>query len=198
MTYINGDLGSKSEFSSAFNQSKPNVIINVASPDAMTPGAEIFERCNILGVQNIIECAQERGIRILVHTSSSEVIQFSYRDLIWAKEDWPMPESPVDGSIYAKTKSIGEGIVLKANRQKGLLTTAIRLTTLFGEGDVVLTRHFIELGRSGSIKYQVGSGKNFYDFIYAGNAAEGHVLAAQVRPRNLQSIFLKAQRLIHS
>ncbi|KAF2792462.1 putative sterol-4-alpha-carboxylate 3-dehydrogenase, decarboxylating [Melanomma pulvis-pyrius CBS 109.77] len=187
VTYISGDLGSKSELSSAFDQSQPNVIMNVASPDAMTPGTEIFERCNILGVQNIIECAQEHGVRILVHTSSSEVIQSSYRDLIWAKEDWPMPESPVDGSIYAKTKSIGEGIVLKANRQKGLFTTAIRLTTMFGEGDVVLTRHSIELGRSGSIKYQVGAGKNFYDFIYAGNAAEGHVLAAQALLRAAHS-----------
>jgi sterol-4alpha-carboxylate 3-dehydrogenase (decarboxylating) len=74
------------------------------------------------------------------------------------------------GSVYAKTKSVGEGIVLRANRQKGLLTTAIRLTTLFGEGDVVLTKHFLELAKTGKIKYQVGGGKNFYDFIYAGNA----------------------------
>lgn len=82
------------------------------------------------------------------------------------------------GSVYAKTKSIGEGLVLRANRQKGLLTTAIRLTTLFGEGDVVLTKHILESAKTGKIKYQVGGEKNFYDFIYAGNAAEGHTLAA--------------------
>ena len=57
----------------------------------------------------------------------------------------------------------------------------MRLTTLMGEGDIVITRHFIELGRTGRIKFQVGSGQNRYDLIYAGNAAEGHIQAAHVR-----------------
>jgi sterol-4alpha-carboxylate 3-dehydrogenase (decarboxylating) len=98
VTYIEGDLASKTETLSAFDQAKPNVIINVASPDALTPRTEAFERCNVLGVQNVIECAQECGIRVLVHSSSSEVVQDSYYDMIWATEDWAMPENPVDGT----------------------------------------------------------------------------------------------------
>jgi len=180
INYVAGDLASKSDLTAAFKSTKPNVIINVASPDAMTPDKSVFPRCNVLGVRNIIDCAQEQGIRVLVHSSSSEVIQDSYHDMIWATEDWPVLESPVNGSVYAKTKAIGEGLVLDANGQKGLFTTAIRLCTIFGEGDVVITRHFIELGKTGKIKFQVGEGKNLYDFIYAGNAAEGHLLAAQV------------------
>lgn len=180
VSYITGDLSQKDDVSMALKEANPKVIINVASPDAMTPDKSVFARCNIVGVQNIIECAQEQGVRILVHSSSSEIIQDSYHDMIWATEEWPVQEKPVNGSIYAKTKAVGEGLVLAANRQKGLLTTSIRLCTIFGEGDRVLTRHFIELGRKGTIKYQVGHGKNLYDFIYAGNAAEGHLLAAQV------------------
>lgn len=179
--YVAGDLASKTDVSSAFEIAKPDIVINTASPDAMTPGAEIFWQCNVTGVQNIISCAQERGIRILVYSSSSEVVQDGYHDIHFATEDWPVLDSPVNGSVYAKTKAIGEGIVLSANQQKGLLTTAIRLTTLFGEADMVLTRHFMQLGRSGKIKFQVGAGRNLYDFIYAGNAAEGHILAARVR-----------------
>ncbi|KAF2702971.1 putative sterol-4-alpha-carboxylate 3-dehydrogenase, decarboxylating [Pleomassaria siparia CBS 279.74] len=177
--YIAGHLSSKSDVSAAFSRTKPLILINVASPDAMTPDKRVFARCNINGVQNIVDCAQEQGIRILVHSSSSEVIQDSYYDMIWATEEWPVLENPVNGSEYAKTKAIGEKIVLAANGKKGLLTTAIRLCTIFGEGDVVITRHFIELGRSGKIRFQVGQGKNLYDFIYAGNAAEGHLLAAK-------------------
>lgn len=180
VTYITGDLGSKEAVASAFDKAKPDVIINVASPDAMTPGSKIFWRCNVTGVQNIVECAQERGIRVLVHSSSSEVVQNGYYDIDHATEDWPVLENPVNGSVYAKTKALGEGIVLKANRQRGLLTTAIRGTTLFGEGDVVITRHFMELGRTGKVRFQIGEGKNMYDFIYAGNCAEGHIQAAQV------------------
>jgi hypothetical protein len=54
------------------------------------------------------------------------------------------------------------------------------MTSLVGERDTVLQKHFIELGRSGRIKFQVGSGTNLYDFVYAGNAAEGLILAAKV------------------
>lgn len=179
--YIAGDLSQKDVVSALFKRTDPNVVINVASPDAMAPEKSAFARCNIVGVRNIIECAQEQGVRVLVHSSSSEVIQNSYYDMIWATEKWPVQENPVNGSIYAKTKAIGEGLVLAANRQRGLLTTAIRLCTLLGEGDRVLTRHFIELGRKGTIKFQIGHGRNLYDFIYAGNAAEGHLLAAKVR-----------------
>lgn len=178
--YIAGDLSQKDVVSAVFRQTIPNVVVNVASPDAMTPDKSVFARCNIIGVQNLIECAQEQGVRVLVHSSSSEVIQDSYHDMIWATEEWPVQENPVNGSTYAKTKAVGEGLILASNRQKGLLTTSIRLCTLLGEGDRVLTRHFIELGRKGTIKFQVGHGRNLYDFIYAGNAAEGHLLAAQV------------------
>lgn len=181
VTYITGDLASIEALSSAFAQASPNIIINVASPDAMTPNKDVFWRCNVIGVKNVIECAQKRGIRVLVHTSSSEVVQDGYYDIHFATEEWPVLENPVNGSVYAKTKAIGEDMVLKANRQQGLLTCAIRLTTLMGEGDIVLTKQFIKLGETGNIKFQVGAGKNAYDFIYAGNAAEGHIQAAQVR-----------------
>jgi sterol-4alpha-carboxylate 3-dehydrogenase (decarboxylating) len=187
VNYIAGDLSSKQDVASAFDIAKPNVIINTASPDAMTPNKEVFWRCNVTGVQNIIECAQERGIRILVHTSSSEVVQDGYKDLHFVTEDALVLENPVFGSVYAKTKVIGEKLVLEANRKKGLLTCAIRLTTLMGEGDVVITRHFMQLGRSGKIKFQIGSGKNKYDLVYAGNAAEGHVQAAHMLLRASES-----------
>lgn len=98
VTYIEGDLASKTETLSAFDRAKPDVIINVASPDALTLKTEVFERCNVLGVQNVIDCAQERGVRVLVHSSSSEVVQDSYYDMVWATEDWVMPENPVDGT----------------------------------------------------------------------------------------------------
>ncbi|KAH8716792.1 hypothetical protein GQ44DRAFT_775923 [Phaeosphaeriaceae sp. PMI808] len=115
VTYINGDLANKSELAAAFDVARPNVIINVASPDTMAPDKSVFARCNIVGVQNIIELAQEKRIRALVHTSSSEVIQNSYYDLVFAAEDWLVLENPVNGSVYAKTKAVDEVLLTKAN-----------------------------------------------------------------------------------
>lgn len=141
--YITGDLSSKQDVLSAFSTVRPNVIINTASPDALSPNKSVFWKCNVTGVENIIACAQEYGTRILVHTSSLEVVQDGYKDMIFVTEDALVLENPVFGSVYAKSKAIGEKLVLSANREKGLLTCAIRLATLMGEGDVVITRHFM-------------------------------------------------------
>jgi sterol-4alpha-carboxylate 3-dehydrogenase (decarboxylating) len=177
--YITGSITSREDVLSALKSANVKVIINTASPDPLVPVPRLLEEVNITGTQNVLDCAMELGIRIHVYTSSSEVVQNSYDDILMANETWPLPENPVDGAVYSKTKKIGEELVLKANGQNGLLTTAIRLCTLFGEGDRVLTKHMIELAQDGRARYHVGSGKNLYDFIYAGNAAEGHVLAAK-------------------
>lgn len=177
--YITGSITSKDDVLSALRRTNTKVIINTASPDPLVPNPRLLEEVNITGTHNVLGCAMELDIRILVYTFSSEVVQRSYDDIIMANETWPLPENPVDGAVYSKTKKIGEELVLKANGQNGLLTTAIRLCTLFGEGDRVLTKHSVEMARDGRAKYQIGTGKNLYDFIYAGNAAEGHVLAAK-------------------
>jgi sterol-4alpha-carboxylate 3-dehydrogenase (decarboxylating) len=177
--YITGSITSKEDLLTALRRTNTKVIINTASPDPLIPNPRLLEEVNIKGTQNVLDCAMELNIKILVYTSSSEVVQKSYDDIIMANETWPLPESPVDGAVYSKTKKIGEELVLKSNGQNGLFTTAIRLCTLFGEGDRVLTKHSIEMARDGRAKYHIGNGKNLYDFIYAGNAAEGHILAAK-------------------
>ncbi|TVY73574.1 Sterol-4-alpha-carboxylate 3-dehydrogenase [Lachnellula suecica] len=177
--YITGSITSRAGLLSALKNTNTKVIFNTASPDPLVPNPALLEEVNITGTQNVLECAMEFRIKVHVYTSSSEVVQNCYDDIVFANETWPLPESPVGGSVYARTKKIGEEFVLKANGQNGLLPTAIRLCTLFGEGDRVLTKHMVEMVQDGRAKYHVGSGKNLYDFIYAGNAAEGHILAAK-------------------
>lgn len=186
VTYINGDLGSKEDISSALDRAKPDVIINTASPSPIMASKKALDRCNILGVKNLIECAQERGIRVLVHTSSSEVAQESFHDLHLVKE-LPALERPVNCIDYAVSKSAGEKLVLQANQIKGLLTCAFRLATVIGEHDTLTMRHFVQMGRAGSSKFQIGNGRNLYDFIYVGNAAEAHITAARALLRTSRS-----------
>jgi len=177
--YITESITSKNELILALKRTNAKVIINTASPDPLVPISHLLEEVNIAGTQNVLDCAMECNIKILFHTSSSEVVQTSYNDIIMANETLPPHHGPVNGAVYSKTEKIGEELVLNANGQIGLLTTAIRLCTLFGEEDRVLTRHAIEMARDGRAKHHIGTGKNLYDFIYAGNAAEGHVLAAR-------------------
>lgn len=177
--YITGSITSMEDLFKALQKTKPQVIINTASPDPLKPVPGLLEQVNVRGTQNVLHCAIMCGIRIIVQTSSSEVVQNSYDDILMANETWPLPDKPVDGAIYSLSKKIGEETVLKYNGMGGLLTTAIRLCTIFGEEDQVLTKYMIQMAQDGRAKYHVGSGRNLYDFIYAGNAAEGHILAAK-------------------
>ncbi|KAF2202546.1 putative sterol-4-alpha-carboxylate 3-dehydrogenase, decarboxylating [Delitschia confertaspora ATCC 74209] len=148
------DITRNDEFRIAINRYKPNVIFNTASPDPFTARKKVLEEVNITGALLVVEEAIRHGVKALVHTSSSEV------------ETWPIPEPQV--SSYSETKKIGEQIILEANDKGDLYPTAIRLCTLFGEGDMVLAKHILDIVQGASTT-----------FIYAGNATEGHVLAAK-------------------
>lgn len=71
--------------------------------------------------------------------------------------------------------------MLEANRAQDsdLLTTAIRPSGIFGEGDVQLVYHAIGVYRSGNDKVQVGLNTNMFDFTYVENVAHAHLLAAR-------------------
>ncbi|KAF9740803.1 hypothetical protein PMIN03_000540 [Paraphaeosphaeria minitans] len=135
-----GDLSQKNAASAVFKRTNRDVLINVASPNSMTSKKPVRE-VQYSGRGKYHRLAQEQGICMLVYSSNSEFIQDSFRDMISATKEWPVQENPVNGSIYAKIKALGEGLVLAASRQRGLLRTAIRRCTLLGEGDMVLTRN---------------------------------------------------------
>lgn len=177
--YVTGSITSRNDLLNALRDAKTQVIINTASPDPLIPVPKLLEDVNITGTRNVIDCAIELGIKILVYSSSSEVVQRSYEDMHFVDETCPLPEHPVDGAVYSRTKKIGEEMVLTANGNNGLHTAAIRPCTIFGECDRVLTKHSIEMVHDGRAKFHIGNGRNLYDFIYAGNAAEAHILAAK-------------------
>ena len=70
-------------------------------------------------------------------------------------------------------------MVLEANRHHGLLTCALRCPTLYGEGDNTTIPQIVENAQAGRGKIQVGDGQNMFDYLYLGNAAYGHRLAAK-------------------
>ncbi|OAK97452.1 putative sterol-4-alpha-carboxylate 3-dehydrogenase, decarboxylating [Phaeosphaeriaceae sp. SRC1lsM3a] len=179
VTYVTGSITSRAEVLDALMQCKAGVIFNTASPDPLIPDPAILEAVNIGGTRIVLECAMELKIRVLIYTSSSEVVQHGYDDLVFADETWPALENPVGGAVYARTKRIGEELVLRANGNNGLHTLALRPCTLFGECDRVLTKHAVEMSEDGRARFRVGTGKNLYDFIYASNAADAHILAAK-------------------
>jgi len=67
----------------------------------------------------------------------------------------------------------------EANRKHDLLTCVLRCPTLYGEGDNTTIPQIVGNAQAGRGKMQVGDGRNMFDYLYLGNAAYAHRLAAK-------------------
>lgn len=79
-----------------------------------------------------------------------------------------------------KWQALAEQVVLEANRTSSqFLTTALRPALIYGEGDVQALPLILQAARRGQWRFQIGDNSNLFDTTYAGNAAYGHLLAAE-------------------
>lgn len=181
VVYINGSITSQEQVSLALKEHSPRVIFHTVSPFPLSENRKKFYEVNVKGTENLLECIQNSSsVKALVYTSSSSVIHNSYTDLIMATEDSPLFFEPDQKVYYSHTKAVAEELILKANRQNGLLTCIIRPASLFGEGDNLLTGNMVGLGAKNVI---IGKGTNQFDFTYVGNNAYAQVLAASALVR---------------
>ncbi|KAH3675696.1 hypothetical protein WICPIJ_009301 [Wickerhamomyces pijperi] len=175
VTFHQGDITSADDVRRAIHKSQCQVIVHSASP-VHGQNQQIYIKVNVEGTKNVIEVAQSEDIvKALVYTSSAGVI-FNGQDVYNADESWPIPEIPMDG--YNETKTIAEKMVLKANNPGSLLTVALRPAGIFGPGDRQLVPGLRQVAQAGQSKFQLGDNNNLFDWTYAGNVADSHVLAA--------------------
>nr|VFK64247.1 MAG: dihydroflavonol-4-reductase [Candidatus Kentron sp. TUN] len=94
------------------------------------PNKEIFERVNIEGTRNVMECAIETGVSKVIHVSTCSTYGCP-KDSPFTEESEPGP--PL--SEYARTKHIGDEIVWKLQKERGLPVVMILPAPILGEGD---------------------------------------------------------------
>lgn len=187
VSYCDGDITSYSDVQAALQKIKPRTIIHNASPNVLTEHPNfatrkaLYEKVNILGTQNLIECAGESGsVKAFVYTSSASVVHDSINDLFEADESLPVLQTPQQTEIYSHTKGVAENIVLAANRKYGsMLTTAIRPTSMFGEDDTGWIPNLLNIYKTGKTNIQLGNNSAQIDLLYVGNSADAHILAAE-------------------
>ncbi|KAL6931161.1 probable Sterol-4-alpha-carboxylate 3-dehydrogenase, decarboxylating [Hanseniaspora guilliermondii] len=174
--FFKGDLTSSEDVSKAIKESRAEVLVHSASP--MHGGkTEIYQKVNVEGTDNALKVAKKLGIKAFVYTSSAGVI-FNGQDIHNADETWPIPEVPMDS--YNETKAIAEDMVLKANDpSNNFYTIALRPAGIFGPGDRQLVPGLRSVAKLGQSKFQLGDNNNLFDWTYAGNVADAHVLAAE-------------------
>ncbi|KAI2629754.1 sterol-4-alpha-carboxylate 3-dehydrogenase [Hypoxylon sp. NC1633] len=182
--YVEADITDADGLTKLLGKLKPDIVIHTASPPAQGLGAvanDIFRKVNVDGTRAVIAACQQNGVKALVYTSSASVMSNNKDDLINANEDYPVYRGKMQPEYYSETKAHAEKLVLEANRTEGtdLLTVAIRPSGIFGEGDIQLVYHTINLLHEGRDNIQVGRNENLFDFTYVENVAHAHLLAAR-------------------
>jgi sterol-4alpha-carboxylate 3-dehydrogenase (decarboxylating) len=179
--YHDGDITSADAVRAVLAAAQPDLIIHTASPAmvAQTDRA-LYHRVNVVGTETLLAAARQApSVHGFVYTSSASVVHDTVSDLVNADESYPVLRAPRQREYYSETKAMAEQLVLAANERGRLLTTAIRPSAIFGEGDVQLAASLYRTYRRGQTAFQLGANDNLFDFTYVANVAHAHLLAAK-------------------
>ena len=152
-----------------------DVVFHVAAKAGIWGRYADFYRANVTGTENVIDACFQHGIGRLVYTSSPSVV-FDGRDVEGGNESIPYP--PHYDALYPQTKAMGEKLVLAANSPL-LATLSLRPHLIWGPGDNHLVPRIIARGKAGRLR-RIGSRLCLVDTVYVDNAAQAHLLAADL------------------
>lgn len=188
-SYYAGDIARKEDVLSVLRKTHPQVVFHMASPPHTGKPLELYIQVNVDGTRNLLECSQELGVKCFVYTSSASVIHDASSDLFLGDESFPLVFLPKQKEVYSHTKALADRLVLDANLKNGnMMTVSLRPSGIFGEGDIVV-KSMVTIAQEGKYKFQIGDGKNLFDWTYVGNVVDAHLLAGEalLQESNLRS-----------
>jgi UDP-glucuronate 4-epimerase len=184
---IEGDLRVAADVSGALDHA--DVVVNLAARAGVRPSLEqpvLYVDTNVRGLTHLLEAMRERGLRKLVHASSSSVYG--------GQEKVPFSETdPIDRpwSPYAATKRANELMLATYHHLYGIESFALRFFTVYGPGqrpDLAISK-FIKLIDAGDEVPFYGDGTSGRDYTYIDDIVSG-VLAAIDRVKGCEVINL--------
>ncbi|MCO5598044.1 hypothetical protein L7F22_052134 [Adiantum nelumboides] len=178
-----------------------DAVFHMAAPDSSINNFNLHYSVTVEGTRNVVKACISNNVHKLIYTSSPSAVFDGVSAIVNGDESMPYPERHND--IYSETKAQAEAIVLAANGKFGLVTCALRPSSIFGPGDKLLVPSLVAAARSGKMKagalsfesgaslllkeisgiailytkFILGDGKNMYDFTYVENVAHAHVCA---------------------
>lgn len=128
--FIRGDLAERETVASAFRDSEPDIVVNLAAQAGVRYSLEnpdVYIQSNLVGFANVLEACRHSKVKHLLYASSSSVyggntkVPFSEADPV---------EHPV--SLYAATKRSNELMADCYAHLYGIRTTGLRFFTVYG------------------------------------------------------------------
>ncbi|RME50837.1 MAG: NAD-dependent epimerase/dehydratase family protein [Deltaproteobacteria bacterium] len=173
VTLVRGDLSNRKEIAEGARGC--SVVFHCAAIASDWGKYEIFHQVNVEGTRNVLGACQDVGVARLVHVSSPSVI-FAHEDQVDVDESVPYPTRFRDP--YCETKAKAEAIVLAANGEGDVTTTALRPHAIWGPRDMTILPRIAEAARRGRLRI-IGNGKNRVSTCYVTNAVDALLLAAE-------------------
>jgi sterol-4alpha-carboxylate 3-dehydrogenase (decarboxylating) len=179
-SYFAVDITQREQVAKLFDHIRPQVVFHTASPNPFEVDRALLEKVNVVGTQNLIDCAKAVGtVRAFIFTSSSSVVHDQRQPLIEATEDLPVLLYPEQPEWYSHTKALAENIVLSANRERGMLTVSLRPASMYGPGDSIMSKNITNQVLNGRANYRFGTGSWLFDMTYVENCTRAQLLAAR-------------------
>eukprot|EP00465_Bigelowiella_longifila_P015606 CAMPEP_0185256088 /NCGR_PEP_ID=MMETSP1359-20130426/5162_1 /TAXON_ID=552665 /ORGANISM="Bigelowiella longifila, Strain CCMP242" /LENGTH=256 /DNA_ID=CAMNT_0027840435 /DNA_START=70 /DNA_END=837 /DNA_ORIENTATION=+ len=136
----------------------------------------LIEKVNVQGTKAVVAACKRHRVKRLIYTSTLDVCYTGLPISDGDSEKCGYPETPVND--YVRTKIAGERIVLSANGRL-LRTCALRPTHVYGERDPHAIPTVLKTVQSGGLLMLLGNPNTAkFDFVYAGNVAHAHIMAA--------------------
>lgn len=129
-TFIKGDISDKSMIMNAFEEYKPNIVINLAAQAGVRYSIEnpdVYIGSNVVGFFNILEACRYNKVDHLVYASSSSVYG-SNKKVPFEESDFV--DNPV--SLYAATKKSNELMAHTYSHLYKIPVTGLRFFTVYG------------------------------------------------------------------
>jgi dihydroflavonol-4-reductase len=148
------------------------------------PDRTAYRKVNVIGTQNVMECAQQAGISKIVHVSSVAV---------YGKPlDSPFSEKSAAGperfSEYARTKYEGDLIAWKMFKEKKLPLVVIFPAVVLGSGDISLAGQSIGRLINGRLPARSFNRKTV-TYVHVNDVAEA-ILKAAEKPDNIGEKYI--------
>lgn len=184
---IEGDLRVAEDVNDALGQ--VDVVVNLAARAGVRPSLEqpvLYTDTNVRGLVYILEAMRARGLKKLVHASSSSV--YGGQEKVPFSEDDPinLPWSP-----YAATKRSNELMLATWHHLYGIESHALRFFTVFGPGqrpDLAIAKFISLIEQDKPIPF-FGDGTTGRDYTYIDDIVQG-VVASIDRVKGCEIINL--------
>jgi UDP-glucuronate 4-epimerase len=126
---VEGDIADSSTFLDQLD-AKYDIVVHLAAKAGVRPSLKnpvLYQHVNVVGLQNILEIARQKGVRQFVFGSSSSVYGVNPRFPWKETEQELMPVSP-----YASSKISGEWVSRAHARLYGMRLLILRFFTVYG------------------------------------------------------------------